>query len=354
MKRRWQFWFVVMGLGAVLAGCLGSMQKSIEDGKDISEEEPRERTEIRVAVQDYFLSAPIGYIVEHNLDEQFGLRVILVKYPSGAEQIQDMDKDVFDVATIGSACLYPMAEDKAVLIGEHVRCSGGNAIFVRKGSPILQVKGFNPLYQEVYGDSDTVRGSRILLKENTTSQYLGMKWLESIGVRSDFVEIEYMDFEGIFQKFQNGYGDVAVLPAPYTYQAEKEGYVKVASMNSLYIDNFEVILATNQAYGEKQEELLRFLQLLLYANEELESDFDKKFEACESWYEQNGVSFTRDSLEQECKDKIFVTRENYSLEKFGQFEYKYAEYMAAIGNIEPMTLKNVKENMDPELWKKAF
>lgn len=309
---------------------------------------------IRVAVQEYYISSPIGYIQEHQIDKKFGLKLQPILYPSGAEQILDIEEDVYDVATIGAAFLYPLAEGQAVLIGEHMKTTGGNSVYARKNSPILDVRGFNPIYPQVYGDPDTVRDFTILMKENTTSQYLGMKWLESIGVKAGAVNIEYMDFDQIYESFSEGYGDAAVLTAPFSYQAEKDGYVKVAAVDSLFIDMYEVVIATNQAYESKREVLVRFLQMLLYANEQMEKSFEDKVQACEQWYEKNNVEFTRDILKKECRDKLFVTDDNYDIEEFGKFEYKYAEYMAAIGNIPPIQLENVRENIDAELFREAL
>ncbi|MGL6201424.1 MAG: ABC transporter substrate-binding protein [Lachnospiraceae bacterium] len=309
---------------------------------------------IRVAVQEYFLSSPIGYIIDHELDKKMGLEIIPVFYPTGAEQITDIENDVYDVATIGAACLYPLAQNQAILIGEHVKCTGGNAIYVRKDSPILDVKGFNPLYPKVYGGPDVLKDRQILMKGNTTSLYLGMKWLESVGTSTDFVKIEYQDFAQVYESFKNGYGDAAVLPGPYSYQAEKDGFIQVASMESLFIENYEVIVATNQACETKREDLVRFMELLLYANELLESDFNEKLAACENWYKQNEVEFTISNLKRECRDKIFITKDNYQSDNFGESEYKYAEYMAATGNLDPMTLKNVNKNMDKELFREAL
>lgn len=337
----------------IAAGACGLSAGRREKGPD-STADQEELLPLRVAVQEYYVSSPVGYIVEKGLDREYGLELELVMYPSGAEQILDADQDVYDVATIGASFLYPLMEDQAVLIGEHIKSTGADAIYVKPDSPILGVRGFNPIYQEVYGDPETVRGSTILMKENTTSQYLGMKWLESIGVKADAVEIRYMDLDQVLQNFSDGCGDAAVLAAPYSYQAEKDGYVKVASTESLYVDMYEVIIATNKAYEGKTEALERFLEVLLYANRQLEADFGEKLKACGAWYENNGVAFTQDALRKECEDKLFVTEENYSIGQFGEFEYKYAEYMAAIGNIPPASLKNVKENIDSSLFCQAF
>ena len=218
--------------GIVLSGCDGNRGPRYSASDYLSEEPEagqQELATVRVAVQEYYISSPIGYILENRLDEKFGLKVEPVLYPSGAEQMTDVDKDVYDVATIGAAFLYPLMEDKAVLIGEHIRVRGGNDIYTRQGNEVLTTRGFNPMYQNVYGDPESVKGKTILMKENTTTQYLGMKWLESIGVRAEEVQIEYQDFAQLYEEFRGGFGDVVVLPAPFSYQAKQDGFPLVTT-----------------------------------------------------------------------------------------------------------------------------
>lgn len=346
---------ILLAVTIILAIVIFSCGRNMPDQKVEQEVQGNKKLiSLRVAVQQYYISFPINYIIEQGLDEKFGLKLIPVEYSSGAEQIVDIENDKYDVATTGAAFLYPLVENKAVVIGEHIRSSGGDSIYVREGSDILDVKGFNPTYPGVYGDLETVKGSRILMKGNTTPQYLGMKWLESIGVKRGSVKLSYGDFQEIYDRFVDGEGDAVVLSAPYSYQAQKEGYKKVADTKSLHTDIYEVILATSNAHEEKRQALVQFMKCILSANEMLESDFQMKLDSSEKWYEKQGESVSRDILEIECEDKILVTRKNYELKSFGSYEMKYAEYMAAIGNIGPFGLPNVEANIDKELFKEAF
>nr|WP_288859399.1 ABC transporter substrate-binding protein [uncultured Faecalicatena sp.] len=340
----------------ILMLVISACSRQMHTDKDRQEEKTAGQTltPLRVAVQPYYISSAVGYMMEMGLDKEFGLELIPVEYPSGAEQIVDIEKDQYDVATVGAAFLYPLVENKGVVIGEHICSTGGDAIYVRNGSSILDVKGFNPTYPEVCGDLETVRGSKILMNVNTTQQYLGMKWLESIGVKKSSVKLAYGTFEDNYDRFLKGEGDIAVLSAPYSYRAEKEGFQKAAGTRSLHTEIYEVILATKEAHKEKRDELVRFMECLLYANEMLEADQEKKIEACGNWYKSQGQKVSRENLEAECKDKLLVTRENYEVGQFGDFEMKYAEYMAAIGNIPPIGLPNVEANVDRELFQEAF
>jgi NitT/TauT family transport system substrate-binding protein len=350
MKKRVALIFLLICV--VLLSCNQSLQK-IDEEQDITLGRDDLRT-LRVAVQEFYISTPVGFIIDNGIDAKFGLEIIPVVYRSGAEQILDIEADVFDVATIGAAFLYPLVEDTGVLIGAHIRSKAGNAIYVREDSEILQVLGFNPTFPDVYGAPETIKGSTILLRENTTLQYLGMKWLESMGVRQEAVEIVDLDFREAFERFMEGEGDIIVLPAPYSYMAEAAGLRQVADTRTLHTEMYEVILATRRAHDEMEEELLAFLKCLLYANQLLEEDFSRKVDAVERWYLQHGQQISRDMLERESRDKIFITRENFEIERFGEFEMRYAEYMAIIGNISARALPNVERNIDKDLFRRAF
>ena len=338
----------------LLIGCAVNNNEVKTENKNNSASE--ELKEIRVAVQDYFISSSIGYMVENNIDEKFGLDIKLIEYPSGAEQIKDIEDDLYDVATIGTAYLEPLAQNQAVLIGELIKVTGGNGIYVRSGDPILDVKGFNPTYPLVFGNYETLVDRTVMLKKDTTQQYLGMKWLESIGVKKEKVHFIYenRNYEKLFSRFMNNEGDVVALSGPDSYRAERNGLRKVADTESLNMNIYEVLLATKKAHGEKRDELISFIECLLYTNEILEKDMSEKIDAGEKWYELHGQDISHKDIKAECKDKVFVTCENYDIEKFGEYEKKYAEYMAALGNISPLVLENVDNNIDSELFETAL
>ena len=226
--------------------------------------------------------------------------------------------------------MQPMIKNQGILIAEHIKATDGDRIYVRKDSPILDMQGFNPTYPDIYGDRESVIGKKIIMKSDTTQQYLGVKWLESVGVRKEDVTIQYREFRDAYEEFLSGEGDIVVLSAPYSYMAESAGLKKIADVESLNMEYYEVIIATKKAYREKKEELTAFLQCLLYANSILEGDYSKKVKATQEWYKACNVEVTKDLIKEECKDKILVTVDNYDEDQFGTFEVKYAEYLSLI------------------------
>ncbi len=356
MKKRNLIITFLTGIMVLIAGGCSSTQTVSDIGRESQSSSSKELKKLRVAVQNYFLSSSVGYMVENNIDEKFGLDITLVEYSTGAEQIKDIENDQYDIVTIGAAYLEPLSQNQAVLIGEFIELKGGNGIYVRKDNPALKIKGFNPTYPQVYGNLDTLNNCSILLKKDTTQQYLGMKWLESVGVKSDKVNFVYEngDFEQLYDRFLNDEGDVVVLSAPSSYKAERQGFEKVADIESLHMKIYEVLLATRTAYEDKKEELVSFIECLLYTHEILEEDMNKKIDAGVSWYEAHGQKIDAKIIRFECEDKIFITKDNYDLEQFGESENKYAEYMATLGNISPLVLDNIENNIDSKLFETAM
>lgn len=211
---------------------------------------------LRVSVQPLYISAQLQYIMDHHLDLDNGLKLELVMSASGAEQIREETMKKWDVATIeGGAFVYPVADDRAVVIAETISSNDCNNVYANKNSDVFTVKGFNPIYPNVYGDPDTVLGKDVLLMPNTTSQYIMAKWLASIGVRADSVHIISGDFQENYERIAKGMGDFASLTAPYSLMAEEKDFKKVASASDLNIPFYEVLIANKETYENKKDEL---------------------------------------------------------------------------------------------------
>lgn len=312
---------------------------------------------LRVSVQPYFLSAQLQYIIENELDKEAGIEIELVFSESGNEQIEAEAMELWDIATIGGAFVYALADDSAVLVSEFIISSDSNNIYALSSSEIFDAVGFNPTYPDVYGSPDSISNQTLLITENTTSEYVASKWLAAIGVREENVEIITGPFEDSYVNLVEGTGEIASLTAPYSFKAEDEGYKVVASATDLNIPFYEVIIANKDTYEDMQEEIAIFIELMLEVNSILEEDTELKVENARTWYETYGEYEDEsylDYVEEECALKEYVTTENYSFEDYGEFAEDYATFLAQSGNIEAEDLLNVKANIDGEIFETAL
>jgi len=309
---------------------------------------------IRVAANEYFLGTPLSYILDNDLDKEYGLQIELSVYASGVQENEAIAKGDIDVALIGGAFVFGVVESDAKVIAEYIYSNGGNAIYANKEEDLFGVKGFNPTYPNVYGNRDTVEGKTIHLEMGTTAQLLTFRWLETIGVRNDDVNLVNMDFASSYKALLSGEGEIAALVSPYSFLAEDLGYKKIASFEELSYPFYEVIIASDDAYKNKKDDLVIFLSLIFMANDVLESKASIKQDYIMKWYEDVGNPITNKLVKAEAREKYFITSDEARDLEMGVFEKKYAIFMAQIGNLDAQQVKIVEENTKSDILEMAL
>ncbi|MFI3213335.1 MAG: hypothetical protein R3Y24_08320 [Eubacteriales bacterium] len=349
-------YFLLIVICMICMGIVGCkfQANSMEEEETIEYEELKT---LRVSVQPYFLSTQLQYIIENQLDLKAGLKIELVLSEDGRGQIMDESIPKWDVATIGGAFVYALANDDAILIAEIIKSTESNNIYAKSNSEIFNTVGFNPTYPDVYGSPETVKGATLYITDNTTSEYVANKWLASIGMKAENVNIINAPFEQSYLNLKENPTSFASLTAPYSFMVKTEGYDVVASATQLNLPLNEVIVANKEFYSDKEDEIKIFLKLMLETAMILEEDNKLKIKTVTSWYETYGnfqENTYLNAIEEECELKEYITPYNYSYDEFGKFADGYASFLAQNGSIETDDLLNVRENMDGEIFKNAL
>lgn len=136
---------------------------------------------LRVAVMPFYISSPIGYMVDNGLDVANGFKVEQIMFPSGAPMNEAVASDSYDIATNGGAFIFGVANFNTKVIASHISGTGGNEIWIEKGSAIAAKTGVNPAFPTVVGDPEALKGAVIAQATGTTSQLAIIKWLEALG-----------------------------------------------------------------------------------------------------------------------------------------------------------------------------
>ncbi|WP_332447306.1 ABC transporter substrate-binding protein [Sphaerochaeta sp.] len=310
---------------------------------------------IRVAVMPFYISSPIGYIIDNGLDVANGFKIEPIMFPTGGPMNEAIASDAYDVATIGGAFVFGVANFRAHVIASHINGTGGNEIWAKAGTPLAGVKGYNPSYPQVLGSPDTVKGLVIAQTTGTTAQLAITSWLKAIGVAEKDVNIIHMDFAQCFQAFKANSADVAALVSPYCFQTDSS-MVKVADLKQLGVQLYEEITLTDKAYknAEITKVIPAFLRVLFQVNDTLESDKTLKFNAVKKWYNDNGSSATDENIQAECDLKPFVTTAEAKTMKLGDYEALYAAFMVSQDKLAKDKVDVVRANTTDEFLKKAF
>ena len=341
-----------------LVGCQSGGEEAKEPSQSSTEEAETESEDLpvlRVGVQPFYISSSIGYMMDNKIDEKHGFKIEPVMFPSGAPQNEAIPADSYDVATIGGAFVFGVANYGAHVIGSLINGTGGNEVWAKKDADLAAVKGVNAEFPEVLGSPETVKGLKIVQTTGTTGQLAVSRWLEAIGAAETDVQIVHMEFAQCYQAFKGGQADVAALTSPYCFQTD-DTMVKVADLEQLGLQLYEEITVTDKAYNnpEIREILPEFLKAIYEVGDELEADPEKKFQAVKKWYNDNGGSASDEDIKAECELKPFLTTEDAKNLELGDCEVMYAEFMASQDKLEQDKVEIVKENTTSEFLDAAF
>lgn len=335
---------------SLLAGCTGgapASPPSLPLGKGGGEP-------LRVAVQSYYCSAMVGLIVDNGWDTAAGIPFELTVYPGGTEVNRAFAEEGWDVAVTGGAFIYALADHEASLIATQVDGTRGNNIFVRKDSPVLAVRGFNPTCPRVCGDPASVRGLTILHNAGTSSHYITSNWLESIGVREDEVTTVSADFHEVYTRFLEGEGDAAAMTPPWSLSDKSGDWVSAASLEDLDAKLLEATLCANSALETRREDILRFLQLLFQANDRLNGDAALKKQVVLDWYRRCGRPVSDREVTAEIGDKPLIGSAQALEMDMGEYLLDYAGFYTKIGAISPEQLDRVLDAQRQDLLEEAL
>ncbi len=364
MQKMLSLLLVIVMVVSMGVGCAPKTAEEIKSAaeptkSDSSETEASEEAVdlpvIRVAVMPYYLSAPIGYMIDNKLDEAAGFKIEPVMFASGGPINEALPSDEFDISPTGGAWLFGVANYGAYAVGSHIAATGGNSLWVRKDSDIAKVIGHNPDYPEILGDPASLQGVKILQTSGTTGQLMTEKWLGALGVKTSEVEPIHMDFAQVYQAFKTGEGDVAALVQPYSSQTQDD-WVMVADLYQLKTPLYETIIMPKEKYEDPEmfELGAKFLRALYGTYDILEADYDEKIAAVSKWYADNGNETEIEVVKAECEAKPLITSDEARQLEIGAYELDMARFFVSVGKLEESKLKGMADKMGQAILDAAF
>ncbi|WP_027185073.1 ABC transporter substrate-binding protein [Desulfovibrio inopinatus] len=202
------------------------------------------------------------YATQHGWDKAEGIELNMLMFDTGMAQMETLPaKEWVLGGTGGVPMMFGALRHNAYLIAIGNDESMTNAVLVRPDSPILNVKGANPAYPDVYGSADTVRGKTILVTTISSGHYAMSLWLKALGLTDKDVVIKNMDPAQCVAAFERGIGDAVVLWAPQMYNGLKKGW-KVASDVKKAGGFILIVLAGDKEFCDNNPEVVaKFLKV---------------------------------------------------------------------------------------------
>lgn len=296
---------------------------------DEAESEP-----LVVAVQSYYCSYPVGLIQAKEMAKDYGLNLEYEVFSSGATINEAMGE--WDIAVTGGAFVYALANYNCKLIAHQIDGTACNDIVCRPDSKYAEVKDDPEALKEA------VRGSNILCNVGTTGHYGCCLWLASLGLTPEDVNFISMEFATVYNSWLAGEGDLCVMIAPYcNYESDD---VVLSSLGACGGHLYESTVCTQDAYENRYDDVVKFVQLLYKACDELYADPDLQLETAYNWYVDNGKEMEKDAVLAEVEAKPVFNSEYAKQLDLTEFACSYAEYFASQEFIEEGQLETVKAN----------
>jgi NitT/TauT family transport system substrate-binding protein/sulfonate transport system substrate-binding protein len=172
------------------------------------------------------------YAKEMGWDKEEGLDFEILYFESGMAILEALPAKQWVLGGIGGvphvlgalrygAPMIALGNDESFL----------NAVYARPDNPAVKTKGFNPKFPEVLGKPEDLKGKTFLVTTASSAHFAMTTYLQTLGLKDADVVVKQMDQASIMAAFVSGIGDFACLWAPYTYQAEANGWIEVANVN---------------------------------------------------------------------------------------------------------------------------
>lgn len=308
---------------------------------------------LKVGTMANSIGLPIHYAEQQGWFKDLGLDISIELFSNGAVINESMAAGQLDMAVSGMASVYALSTGMYTYVGDGVITKSGQSMYARANSDIVKQEG---TIKGTLGNSDALKGVKVLGPASTTAHYQALKYMESFGLTNEDFEFINMDYASAYQAFVSGEGDLLPTISPYTTQLEKAGYIKVCDVAlTLGSPQMDTLYALNDVYEERYDDVKAFLEVYYRACEVLAKDDKLRSEVALKWYADNGRTFTEDDMAAEIANQTYSTLSTLDTE-----EYVFGSTMTVIGEfftnqelIESSQLPNiaasVKNKMIQEL-----
>ncbi len=313
----------------------------------------KEIIEIKSAWLNEYEIFPVWYAHDKGKDREKGYNFNIQIYPTGKRLADSIHSDNWIIGVSGLVpALQSIINDKSSIISIGSDETNINDIFVRENSDILSVKGENPNFPNIYGNSKLVRGKTVLCPLGTNSHQLLLAWLNIIGLKDTDVMIVDTKPEDALNAFKDGFGDIVVLWAPNTYLAKEEG-LKVAASAVDCNATFKTVLYAKKSALDNSPELIRdFLDIYINSIEEIQAmsteDAGLLYREYQKKYANLEISF--ESAKQTILEQTLYNRKEQAQELFNKNSNFYKTLMS---NIDFYAFINALPRRDIDFLKNA-
>lgn len=341
-KKKWLAVALVGVCVLSVPGCSGQ-DKTSDDGKGET---------LRVGTQANYIGAPAYYAMEKGYFEDAGLDVDLVIFDSGAPVNEALAAGEIEIGQSGFASIYSMTSDVCAWVMEVDDAYRQQTLFCSPDDPLLDEQNDNG----ICGSADTVKGLTAVCTTGTTSQFHVEQYAKMFGLEpSDITELS-MDFSAQYQAFVSGQADLISASGVSVYQIEDAGYEAIGTFEDIVgLSLCDGITVKKEIIESRRDDVVKYLQCVQKAMDELGADSDLRFEYLKQFYADRGQEIEDSVLQRLSDDTLYMTTDVISADgyKLGSQWSEISDFLLENGQIDDTGRANVEPNIDASLLAEA-
>lgn len=332
-------------MGFSLVGCGGQD----DGGKDSAQVEGEEKIPVKIAGLPYIYAMPFVYSAENGLYDNFDYTIDY--YSSGPVQNEAIASGAWEVGVEGiGGVITGAAGYNLKTIAFTNSDTDVTDLWVRADSELAQIE---PDEKGVRGTADDWRGKKILCPTGSSCHMLLIATLEHMGLTQDDVEIIDTAVAQSYAAFKAGEADVVALWSPFGFEAEEEGWVRVATVKDLGLEMPCAVVATEEAVENRPEMVQAWLETYLKSSEELAKNPEQTAQDFYEFEEEQGIAISEKTAQKEVEYRPFITleqqKEYFAEEADGTSKAEkilldYADFMISQGKMTEEDKQNMIEN----------
>ncbi|MFZ7126054.1 MAG: ABC transporter substrate-binding protein [Desulfobacterales bacterium] len=227
------------------------------------------------------------YAKKMGWDKEEGLDLQMHFFDSGPAQMEAIPSKSWGVGSTGGVGqIIGALRYEAQLIGISYMDTRTEGVLVRPDSPVMQVKGWNPEYPEVYGSPELIKGKTFLATMVTSSQYAMVKYLEVFGLTEKDVVIKNMDNPQALAAFDSGEGDFVALWAPMEYIGMQKGWKIAGDLHLCKAPLMTTLIGVKEFCEENPETVAKFLRMYLRVQHHMRNEGEKMVPELIEFYQE--------------------------------------------------------------------
>lgn len=318
-------------------------------------EETAEPFSIRVGTMPYYASVPVQVIMDEGLDKKYGFEMTVLNFASGGPMAEALGAGEWDAGPIGAGGMTAIPNYNAYLIYDVESAMDGAWIMARADSDIVAAGNTISDFPDVIGDSDSVRGKKILGTIGNISHYMAIDYVEKMGLTMDDVEFLNMETSNVYTAFVSGEGDIACMGSPTAaMKLMDEGYVRIGGLLQQGQPQQDCMLLSEDYYKNNRDKAVAFMAAWLEASEMLNADIDYEVEMCSKFYSAQGRSdFTEEDVRRECEWCAYTDASNYMDKEIGAWMRGLISCYVDAGVMDAGVLEALEKNIATDIIEDA-